>query len=101
MTDALKFTESILDITLNIGFIMIAISLALLMYQIIIGPNNANRAIALDTIGVSLMAVAGLMSIQLVTVKLNDIVLLIGILAFLGTVGIAKYYEEGVIIDRD
>ncbi|WP_156291142.1 monovalent cation/H+ antiporter complex subunit F [Oceanobacillus salinisoli] len=100
MSEVLELTENILEISIWIGFLAIAISLILLMYQIIVGPHNVERAVALDTIGINLMAIAVLLSIYLVTDKLNDIVLLIGILAFLGTVGIAKYLEEGVIIDR-
>ncbi|MFC4022717.1 monovalent cation/H+ antiporter complex subunit F [Oceanobacillus longus] len=101
MTQLLQTTENLLELTVQIGFTGISLSLILLMYQIIIGPYNVDRAVALDTIGINLMAVAALLSIFLVTDKLNDIVLLIGILAFLGTVAIAKYLEAGVIIDRD
>ncbi|WP_087971749.1 monovalent cation/H+ antiporter complex subunit F [Oceanobacillus rekensis] len=101
MTELLQTTESLLEITVYVGFAGISISLFLLMYQIIVGPYNVDRAVALDTMGIILMAVAALLSILLVTDKLNDIVLLIGVLAFLGTVAIAKYLEAGVIIDRD
>ncbi|MGJ9457043.1 monovalent cation/H+ antiporter complex subunit F [Oceanobacillus sp. CF4.6] len=101
MTQLLQTTENLLELTVQIGFTGISLSLILLMYVIIIGPYNVDRAVALDTIGINLMAVAALLSIFLVTDKLNDIVLLIGILAFLGTVAIAKYLEAGVIIDRD
>ncbi|WP_284140473.1 MULTISPECIES: Na(+)/H(+) antiporter subunit F1 [unclassified Virgibacillus] len=101
MTSILATTEQIIDITLFICFFGISLSLVLLVYRIIVGPTNADRAVALDTIGINLMAVAALMAIYLLTTKLNDVILLIGILAFLGTVAIAKYLEKGVIIDRD
>lgn len=101
MISVLEATQSMLNVSLYIGFVVIGISLFLMMYQIIKGPNNANRAVALDTIAVNLMAIAGLLAIYLVTDKFNDIILMIGILAFLGTLAIAKFYEEGVIIDRD
>lgn len=101
MISVLEATQTLLNVSLHIGFIVVGVSLLLMMYQIIKGPNNANRAVALDTIAVNLMAVAGLLAIYLVTDKLNDIILMIGILAFLGTLAIAKFYEEGVIIDRD
>ncbi|WP_010650983.1 Na(+)/H(+) antiporter subunit F [Oceanobacillus massiliensis] len=101
MTDVLQATETVLEWTLLVGFAGISLSLIMLMYQTIVGPYNSDRAVALDTIGINLMAIAALLSIYLVTDKLNDIVLLIGILAFLGTVGIAKYLEAGVIIDRN
>ncbi|GAA0432168.1 MAG: Na(+)/H(+) antiporter subunit F1 [Bacillota bacterium] len=101
MTDLLTTTEQILHVVVIICFIGIAISLALLLYRVIAGPTQPDRAVALDTIGINLMGLAGLMAIFIVTTKLNDVILLIGILAFLGTLAIAKYLEKGVIIDRD
>lgn len=101
MKDFLQVTENLIDITLFICFIGISASITLLMYRIIKGPSNADRAVALDAIGINLMGVAALIGMSLLTSKLNDVVLLIGILSFLGTVAIAKYLEKGVIIDRD
>ncbi|WP_371068787.1 monovalent cation/H+ antiporter complex subunit F [Sediminibacillus sp. JSM 1682029] len=71
------------------------------MIRAIKGPTNPDRAVALDAIGINLMALVGLIAILLVTTKLNDIVLLIGILLFIGTIALAKFIEKGVIIDRD
>ncbi|WP_404453552.1 Na(+)/H(+) antiporter subunit F1 [Oceanobacillus kapialis] len=101
MTDVLNMTENILSIAVTISFAGVAISLLLLLYQVIIGPTQPDRAVALDAIGINIMALAGIMAIYLVTSKLNDVILLVGILAFLGTLSIAKYLEKGVIIDRD
>ncbi|GAQ19354.1 sodium-cholate efflux protein MrpF [Oceanobacillus picturae] len=101
MTEALSITENILDIAVTISFAGIAISLLLLLYQVIVGPTQPDRAVALDAIGINIMALAGIMAVYLVTSKLNDVILLVGILAFLGTLSIAKYLEKGVIIDRD
>ncbi|MFD2046141.1 Na(+)/H(+) antiporter subunit F1 [Ornithinibacillus salinisoli] len=102
MTETLyRATESMLEVSLVICFIAISISLLLLLYRMIDGPTSPDRAVALDTIGINLMAVAALVAIYLVTPNLNDVILLIAILAFLGTVAIAKYLEKGVIIDRD
>lgn len=101
MNDILTFTENLIGIAVQISFIGIAISIILLSYRIIIGPTNPDRAVALDALGINLMAIAGLSSILLVTSKLNDVILLIGILLFIGTVALSKYMEKGVIIDRD
>ncbi|MEC5422178.1 Na(+)/H(+) antiporter subunit F1 [Virgibacillus sp. C22-A2] len=101
MMEFLELTENLIEIALYICFIGISASLILLLYRIIAGPTNADRAVALDAIGINLMGVAGLLAIFLITPNLNDVVLLIGILAFLGTLAIAKYLEKGVIIDRD
>ncbi|HLR14627.1 MAG TPA: Na(+)/H(+) antiporter subunit F1 [Bacillota bacterium] len=101
MNDILLFTEKMIDIAVQISFIGIAISIVLLLYRIVIGPSNPDRAVALDALGINLMAIAGLSSILIVTSKLNDVILLIGILLFIGTVALSKYMEKGVIIDRD
>ncbi|MFC2948428.1 monovalent cation/H+ antiporter complex subunit F [Virgibacillus sediminis] len=101
MNEILEVTNVMLDITIIISFAGIAVALALLLYRLLAGPTQADRAAALDAMGINMMGLAGLTGIHLVTSKLNDVVLLIGILAFLGTLAIAKYMEKGVIIDRD
>ncbi|MEN2765910.1 Na(+)/H(+) antiporter subunit F1 [Ornithinibacillus xuwenensis] len=101
MENLLDITNEILKYTILICSIGIALSLILLFYRVIKGPTNPDRAVGLDTIGINLMALTGLIAIYLSTPYLNDIVLLIGILGFLGTLATAKYVEKGVIIDRD
>ncbi|WP_163581261.1 Na(+)/H(+) antiporter subunit F1 [Gracilibacillus saliphilus] len=81
--------------------IVITISISLLLYRVVKGPTNPDRAVALDAIGINLMGMAGLVAIMLVTTRLNDVILLIGVLLFIGTIALAKYLEKGVIIDRD
>lgn len=98
LLDTLKM---LLPIVVVICFIGIALTLVLLIYRIVIGPTNPDRAAALDVIGVCLMATAALTAIMIVTTKLNDVILLISILSFIGTLALAKYIEMGVIIDRD
>lgn len=93
--------SQILSIVLIICFITLTISVFLLLIRAIIGPSNADRAVAIDTIGVNMMAITALVAIHLVTDKLNDVVLLIGILLYIGTIAIAKFIEKGVVIDRN
>ncbi|WP_093045596.1 Na(+)/H(+) antiporter subunit F1 [Thalassobacillus cyri] len=101
MEQALEYTQSMISIVALICIVVIAISVIMLLYRAIVGPTNPDRAVALDNIGVNLMALAGLMAIVLVTTQLNDVVLLIGILLFIGTIAVAKFLEKGVIIERD
>ncbi|MFG6114250.1 Na(+)/H(+) antiporter subunit F1 [Halobacillus sp. MO56] len=101
MEQALEYTQSMISVVALICIVVIAISVIMLMYRAIVGPTNPDRAVALDNIGVNLMALAGLMSIVLVTTQLNDVILLIGILLFIGTIAVAKFLEKGVIIERD
>jgi len=101
MINALETVEQILQVVVVICLIGIALSLVMLLFQIIKGPTNPDRAVALDALGFNLMAITALTAIMLVTTKLNDVILLIGILLFVGTLAFAKYIEKGVIIDRD
>ncbi|WP_042146060.1 Na(+)/H(+) antiporter subunit F1 [Paucisalibacillus sp. EB02] len=101
MADAIAFTDTLLEYTIIISSIFIGISLVLLLYRIFKGPTNPDRAVGLDTIGINLMALTGIIAIYLSTPYLNDVALLVGILGFLGTLATAKYVEKGVIIDRD
>jgi multicomponent Na+:H+ antiporter subunit F len=84
-----------------ICLLITAISILMLLYRALKGPTNPDRAVALDAMGVNLIAMAGLLAILLVTNKFNDVILLIGILTFIGTVALAKFIEKGVIIERD
>lgn len=72
-----------------------------LIYRVIKGPTMPDRVVALDAIGINLVAIVALGSIALRTREFLDIILLIGILAFIGTVAFSKYLEKGVIMERD
>ncbi|SFL79771.1 multicomponent Na+:H+ antiporter subunit F [Gracilibacillus orientalis] len=93
--------NDIIELVTIVCMIVITISISLLLYRVVKGPTNPDRAVALDAIGINLMGMAGLVAIMLVTTRLNDVILLIGILLFIGTIALAKYLERGVIIDRD
>ncbi|WP_432418834.1 Na(+)/H(+) antiporter subunit F1 [Cytobacillus spongiae] len=72
-----------------------------LIYRVIKGPSIPDRVVALDAIGINLVAIIALISIALKTNAFLEIILLIGILAFIGTVAFAKYLEKGVIIEHE
>ncbi|WP_339212246.1 Na(+)/H(+) antiporter subunit F1 [Aeribacillus sp. FSL K6-3256] len=84
-----------------ISLALIAASSFLLMIRLIKGPSVPDRAISLDAIGINLVGITAIMSIVLDTSAFLDIILLIGILAFIGTVSIAKFLEKGEIIEND
>lgn len=84
-----------------IALFAVACSMALLVYRVIKGPTTPDRVVALDALGINLVAIIALISIVLKTSVFLDITLLIGILAFIGTVTFAKYLEKGVIVEND
>ncbi|GGF07364.1 hypothetical protein GCM10010954_02230 [Halobacillus andaensis] len=101
MEGSISFTKTLIDISATIAIIGVSLSVMILLYRAIKGPTNADRAVALDVIGVNIMALAGVIAILLVSTQFNDVILLIGILLFIGTIALAKFLEKGVIIERD
>jgi multisubunit Na+/H+ antiporter MnhF subunit len=81
--------------------VLVAISIAMCFYRLVLGPSLPDRAVALDTIGINVVAMIGLFSIKTAGDFYTDAMLVIGILAFVGTVAISKFLVKGEIIDRD
>jgi len=86
-------------LVLSLG--IIALSSLLLIIRLIKGPSIPDRAISLDAIGINLIGITAIISVVLDTNAFLDVILLLGILAFIGTVAIAKFLEKGEIIEND
>ncbi|MDW7675122.1 MAG: monovalent cation/H+ antiporter complex subunit F, partial [Bacillota bacterium] len=69
--------------------------------RVAVGPDLPDRVIALDTVGVNVVAMIALFSLKTATELYVDAMLVIAILAFVGTVAISKFLVKGEIIDRD
>ena len=86
---------------------LVLLSLAVLgsMYRLLAGPSIPDRIAALDMIGILLLAMIAVIGMLLRTTAYFDIILLIGILAFIGTIAFARYIERGYVLesgdDRD
>jgi multicomponent Na+:H+ antiporter subunit F len=95
--------NTVLNIVVILSLIMLSISLAGLVFRMIKGPSLHDKIVALDTFGVMLMGMTALVAIYIGTADYVVIMLLIGALAFISTVALAKYLERNVIIhdDRD
>ncbi|WP_042470157.1 Na(+)/H(+) antiporter subunit F1 [Bacillus ndiopicus] len=85
---------------LLISLVLFMIAIALLLYRVIVGPSMPDRAIGLDTIGVNLISSIAIVSILLKTKAFLEAILILGILAFIGTIAFSKYIERGVIVER-
>ncbi|MCH4432310.1 Na(+)/H(+) antiporter subunit F1 [Staphylococcus haemolyticus] len=90
-----------LKIIMIIALIVVAISMLAMFVRIIKGPTLADRILALDAIGLQLMACIALYSIFIGSEYLLVAILLIGILAFLGTAVFSKHMDKGKVIERD
>ncbi|MBM7586242.1 multicomponent Na+:H+ antiporter subunit F [Bacillus pakistanensis] len=90
-----------LEIIIQITLVCVSLSMLGFLYRVIKGPTTPDRVVALDAIGMGLVAIIALISLILDTFAFLDVILLIGILAFIGTVAFSKFLEKGEIIERE
>lgn len=81
--------------------VLISLSMLAFIYRLIKGPSVPDRVVALDSLGVALICMIGMISILAGTSFFLEIILLLAILAFIGTVAFSKFLEKGEIIQRD
>ncbi|MBD8028561.1 Na(+)/H(+) antiporter subunit F1 [Ureibacillus sp. Re31] len=81
--------------------IVVVLSIVALLYRLVKGPNPSDRVVALDAIGVALICLVGLFSVVFDTSFFLEIILLLAILSFIGTIAFSKFIEKGDIITRD
>ena len=79
----------------------LTLSILVAIYRVIKGPSTADRVQALDYIGINLIASIAIFSILLRTHAYFDLILLVGILSFVGTIAFSRYVERGVVIERN
>ena len=90
----------IFEIILTIALCLLMLAIMANLYRVIKGPSGADRVQALDSIGINLIASIAVFSVLLHTHAFFDLILLIGILSFIGTVAFARFIERGVVIER-
>lgn len=88
------------DIIIILSLTILTLTILLNLYRAFKGPSRADRVQALDAIGFNLIAGIAIFSVLLNTHAYFDLILLIGILSFVGTISFARYLERGVIIER-
>lgn len=89
-----------IDVVSNIALIVLALSIIGCAYRVIVGPTIPDRVVGLDTIGINIIGVVGILAIRLESETYLDVILVIAILSFIGTIAFSKFLKKGVIIDR-
>lgn len=90
-----------MELILQMSLGILALSTLLFVIRVIKGPSIPDRVSALDAIGINLIGMTAIMSILLKTTTFFEIILLLGILAFIGTVAFSKFLEKGEVIEND
>ena len=89
-----------IDTIVTISLVLFGIAIIITFIRIIIGPSLPDRVIALDVIGVLIISAIAIISILFQTKAFFDVILVLGILAFISTISFSKFLERGVIIER-
>ncbi|PID22114.1 Na(+)/H(+) antiporter subunit F [Sporosarcina sp. P3] len=85
---------------LTISVILFALTILVAVIRIILGPSLPDRVVALDIIGVNLIATIAVVSVILNTKAFLEAILILGILSFIGTIAFSKFIERGKIVER-
>ena len=88
-----------LELSLQIGFVLISIALILSFYRLIKGPSQPDRILALDTLYINSIAILVLTGIYLESNVYFEAALLIAVMGFVGTVALSKYLLRGDIME--
>lgn len=88
------------EIIMIVSLCFLTLSILANIYRVVKGPSSADRIQALDAIGINLIASIAVFSVLLHTHDFFDLILLIGILSFVGTVAFARFTERGMVIKQ-
>lgn len=76
---------------------MLALAMLLGAWRLLRGPALADRALALDTLYINALALLVVLGMQIASSATFELVLLIGLLGFIGTVVLGKFLLRGDI----
>lgn len=84
-----------LEISTQITLVMLGIALLVAMARLVKGPSLPDRIVAMDLIGVLVIGLIVVLASSTGVQATLDAALVIGLIAFLGTIAYATYVERG------
>ena len=88
-----------MSVFVNGALVVVACAVVLCLYRIVFGPSVPDRVVAFDAFSTNLAVLVVLLVIRNNLAELIDVVLVVAILGFVGTMAIAKYIKRGDIVD--
>ena len=89
----------IVDWALDFATVAVALAMALCGWLLLRGPETTDRILALDTLYVNVVALVFLLGMRWQTGLLFEAALIIAMLGFVATVGLARYVSRGDVIE--
>lgn len=83
--------EAMVDRTVEVGILVVAAGVLACVVRVFRGPHLADRAVALDTIAIHMVALVILLTLRIDSLVLFDGALVLSLVGFAGTVAVAQY----------
>ena len=90
----------VLSWALDLASVAVAIAMALCAWRLWRGPETTDRILALDTLYMNVVALVVLLGLRWNTELLFEAALLVAMLGFVGTVGLARYLTRGDVVEK-
>ncbi|MCX7659291.1 MAG: K+/H+ antiporter subunit F [Caldimonas manganoxidans] len=84
---------------LDIASACVGLALVLCVWRLLRGPELTDRALALDTMYINVVALVILLGMRFRTELLFEAALIIALLGFASTVALARYLSRGDVIE--
>ncbi len=88
-----------LSTALEIAFVLLGVALGLSVLRLLRGPDTTDRILALDTLGINLIALLIVHGIATSSAACFEVALLLALLGFVGTVALCKFLLRGDLIE--
>ena len=90
---------TLLDISLVIAFLTLALGQVLSMVRLVMGPSSGDRILALDTMVINALGLVVVLGMHQGVKVYFEVSLLIAMLGFVSTVALARFILRGDIIE--
>lgn len=77
---------------------ILALSAVVSLYRVVFGPTPADRVIAIDLLTVLLVGLVAVVAVTHSVFAILDVALAVAIMAFIATIGFARYLERSQIL---
>jgi multicomponent K+:H+ antiporter subunit F len=92
-------SASLLFWSITIAQVLLAASMLLTLYRLVIGPRAQDRVLSLDAMYVVAMLLLVTFGMRTESAIYFEVALLIGLLGFVSTVALAKFLMRGEVIE--
>ena len=90
---------NILAWSLDIASLAVAVAIVLCGWRLLKGPESTDRILALDTLYMNVVALVVMLGMRWQTPLLFEAALIVAMLGFVATVGLARYVTRGDVVE--